>query len=736
MFFLRKCVVAMLIITFSSNITLAQQIQTIQISPGIPSQTGEQTQSGIGPSKGTPDIQQETKQSSEPSETAPADSPSEAPADTGETLSEFEQFISGKTSSSISTNLRQFGYKLFRQAPSTFAPVGKVPVGPGYVIGPGDQVNISVWGKVEGRWNVVVDRDGNISLPKAGVIGVTGLTFSELKTLMQKEFSKYYTGFEMNVSMGSLRAIKVYVVGNAQHPGAYTTSSLATMINVLIQAGGPSKMGTMRDIQLKRNGKTIAHFDLYEFLLEGDKTQDARLMPEDVIFIPPIGPLVGIAGNVRVPAIYELLGDTRLLDLIHMAGGFTSTAFKGRVQRQRIENHHFRTLFEDNLRNLEHDPDRNFVLMDGDLIKIFSVIDTKNTVTLAGAVVSPGDYAVEPGITRLKNVLSKAGGALYYASTEAELTRVTVTPEGPHTEFLHIDIAKALNEDPAHNIPLEINDYLFVRTVPDWRLYEIVSISGEVKFPGRYTIKKGETMTSLIERAGGYTDEAYLRGAVFVRERVRKLQQENLQKMVSRLERELLVEGSVDVSTSLSAEEVQAKTVELEQQRKFIEVLKQLKANGRMSIRLAHLRLLKGSEFDIKMESGDRLYIPMKNNVVNVLGSVMSRTSFVYSERLTYEDYITMAGGFSTHADKKKVYVLKVDGTAMRLSGNSVKWNSSQSRWELTAFGEDIREIEPGDSIIVPEKLDRIAWMREIKDLTTILFQVALATAVVIDLLR
>jgi len=242
-----------------------------------------------------------------------------APSEAGPSL--IEQYISGKISPNVSTNIRQFGYDLFAKPPSTFAPSGKVPVGPNYVIGPGDEIRVIVWGKVEGKWNLVVDRDGNIALPKVGILGITGLTFKELKSLLSKEFSRYYTGFEMNVSLGTLRTMQVYVVGNAKRPGAYTISSLSTLVNALFAAGGPAKMGTMRDIQVKRNGKTITHFDVYDFLLKGDKTKDIRLMPEDVIFIPHIKSIVGIAGNVKQPAIYELSGDTRITDIIKMAGG-------------------------------------------------------------------------------------------------------------------------------------------------------------------------------------------------------------------------------------------------------------------------------------------------------------------------------------------------------------------------------------------------------------------------------
>ncbi|UCD34282.1 MAG: SLBB domain-containing protein [Nitrospiraceae bacterium] len=659
---------------------------------------------------------------------APPAAVTERPA---ESVSKFEEFIAGTAELTVSTDIKQFGYDLFAQ-PVAFAPSTDVPVGPEYVIGPGDEIRIAIWGKIEGAWDVIVDRDGRISLPKVGVIGVTGLTFSELRDLLQREFSRYYTGFQMNVSMGRLRTIRVYMVGNAVSPGAYTVSSLSTLVNAFIQAGGPSKTGTMRDIQVKRNGETIVHFDMYDFLLKGDKTGDIRLMPEDVIFIPPVGPLSGIAGNVKNPAIYELKGETRLLDLIGMSGGLTSVAFRGRVQVERITDYQFRTIFEGDLMDLEKKQEKNFVLQDGDLVKVFSIFDSRNTVNLIGAVANPGEFGIMPGVTTVRDVISLAGGLLYYASKEAELTRVTVSPTGPITQQSVLDVFKAMEGDPKHNIPFERNDYLMVRTVPDWKLYRTVSILGEVKYPGKYTIKQGERLASLLERAGGYTDDAYLRGAIFTRKSVMDIQQKALNEMIIRLERELISGGAAEAATAVSAEALKAATVELEQKRKFIESLKELKALGRISIYLDDVRLLKNSDYNIELEEGDSLFIPIQSSVINVTGSVMSPGSFVYTETLDYERYIAMAGGYSNYADEKNIYVLKVDGTARRLSNGFMKWNSSKSRWEASSPGDEIKAIEPGDTVVVPEKLERIAWMREIKDITQILYQIATAAGVLI----
>ncbi|MEN6475469.1 MAG: SLBB domain-containing protein [Syntrophaceae bacterium] len=655
-----------------------------------------------------------------------------APQPTAAPPSEFEQYVSGVMPIMVDTNIKQFGYELFSQSAASFPSVERVPVGPDYVIGPGDEIKISIWGSIEGQWTVVVDRDGNISLPKVGTLGVTGLSFKEFKETLRKEISKYYTGFDMNVSMGSLRTIRVYVVGNAEKPGAYTLSALSTLVSALFEVGGPSKTGSMRDIRVERRGQTVGNFDMYDFLLKGDKSKDIRLMPEDVIFIPPVGPLVGIAGSVHTPAIYELKDEQKIAQLIDMAGGLSTVAFKGRVQIERIVDNRAQVVFESDLDAIRGG---DLAVQAGDMVKVFAIVQDKQLVRLSGAVKRGGEFGFSPGMT-VKDLISMAGGLTYYAyDKEAELTRVDVTPQGPKTTKIMVDLQKALKGDAAGNIVLRPDDYLFIRSVPEWRLYRTVEVTGEVKFPGTYTIRGGERLSSLLERVGGYTDTAYLRGATLYRVQVRDLQQKGLEEMVARLERELLAQSAVQTSTALSNEEIQARKLELESKQKFIETLKKQKAAGRLVIQLAHLRILKGSEYDIEMEDGDRLYIPSQMSVVNVLGSVMSQGSFVYSEKFRYQDYIGMSGGYSRYADEGSIYVLKVDGSARKLSRSVFGWNNAKSRWEVTAFGEKIKAIEPGDTIIVPQKLDRIAWLREVKDITQILMQMAVTAGVVIKVM-
>ena len=622
-----------------------------------------------------------------------------------------------KEPENVRLELKRFGYDLFAQEPSAFAPGQHVPVGPDYVVGPGDSIKIDIWGKIEGNWNAVVDNDGNISIPKIGVFGVTGLTYEQLKELLHKKLSKYYTGFDMNVSMGSLRTMRIYIVGNAQRPGAYTVSSLSTVIGGLLEGGGPSLTGSMRDIQVKRNGNTVTNFDLYDFLLKGDKTNDVRLMPEDVIFIPPVGPLAGISGNVNTPAIYELKGETRLLDLIRMAGGLTGNAFKGRIQVQRVQDHAYRTLFEGDLIGIESSPHKNFTLQNGDTARIFAVVDAPETITIAGAVSYPGEFAIRAGTTRLKDVVELAGGMLYYASNQAEITRLTASQEGARTEVIPVDLVAALQGAPEGNLILQRDDYLLVRAVPEWNPPRTVTVKGEVRFPGTYVLKGGETLASVLERAGGFTDRAYPRGAVFTREKVRRQQQRQIDEMAERLERELFAAGTAQVATASSADDARIVQMELEQKKHFIAQLKGAKAKGRIALNIAEPDMLRNSTHDIEMEESDSLYVPSNPNTVQVIGSVYNQNAFVYEPTEGHEHYIDLAGGFTSTADKCKVYILQANGTATKAGGN------------MLGFGD---RLHPGDTIVVPESVDRVAWMRNLKDITQILFQVAVAAGVAI----
>ncbi len=703
------------------NISGTQAIPGTPLPPGMPSApdqlTPEQQKKikGLLPHK-SPIDDKKTKGKVEEIPTRDEITPAEKPE---KILSPFEEYIQGKTPLFVSSEVEQFGYNLFETPPSTFAPVDTLPVSPDYLVGPGDEVKISIWGKINADYTAKIDNDGKISVYQIGMLYLTGLTFSEVKETIEKAFSRNYRPEEVkiNVSLGRLRTITVFVVGKAQTPGSYTVSSLSTLINALFAAGGPSKNGTMRDIQVKRNGVTITNFDFYDFLLKGDKTKDIRLLPEDVIFIPPVGPLTAVIGYVNTPAIYELKEEATVKEVIALAGGLSDIAFKGGLTEiERIIDNKYVTVYNANIEDLKT-ADVN--VQGGDLIKIFPVIQDKRVVRLVGAVQREGEYGIGTGLT-VKELLSIGGGLQYFAYTdEAEITRIVVTQQGPQTTKILINLKRALDSDPQHNIMLQENDYLIVKSVPEWELYRTVTIQGEVKFPGIYTIKKGETVSSLIKRAGGFTDQSYLKGTVFTRESVRELQQKQIEESMDRLEQQMISQSAKTIETALTAQEAEQQRSVLEQRRALLDKLRASQAKGRLSIKLDDIERFEGSSYDIVLEAEDKLIIPEKPQQIQVIGSVYNQTAFVYDTAGTVSSYVAKAGGMTRDADKDEMYILKVDGTAIskRASGGFL------SSWGV---------LDPGDTIVIPEKIEKIAWLREIKDITQILYQLAVTAGVLI----
>ena len=253
--------------------------------------------------------------------------------------SEFQNFVA----TSVGVVLPIYGQSLFQNPPSTFAPTDQAPVPADYVIGPGDQLLIRGWGQISIQERVVVDRNGQIFIPRVGTFTVAGVKYSNLEDYLKREISRVYRNFELSVSLTQLRSIEVYVVGNAKRPGNFTISSLSTLVNALFASGGPSNSGTMRNIEVNREGKTITTFDLYELLVFGDKSKDIKLLPGDVIYIPPVGPEIAISGSVNVPAIYELKGED-LRGAIRLAGGLTALADGQQLTIERIEKRSTRTV--------------------------------------------------------------------------------------------------------------------------------------------------------------------------------------------------------------------------------------------------------------------------------------------------------------------------------------------------------------------------------------------------------
>jgi protein involved in polysaccharide export with SLBB domain len=317
---------------------------------------------------------------------------------------EFEQMVAD----SVGRPLPLFGQSLFLQAPSTFSPVDWMQVPSDYVIGPGDELQIKVWGQVQANLRVIVDRSGQIYIPQVGQVSVAGLHYGDLEAHLKSEISKNFKNFNVTANIGRLRSIQVIVVGAARYPGTYTISSLSTLVNAIFASGGPSPQGSLRHIQVRRDGATITDFDFYDLLIKGDKSKDVRLQPGDVLYIPHVGPLVAISGSVNTPAIYEMKDNSTLNSLIEVAGDLSTVADTSKITIDRFVDHQARKTLE-----FPYDEQsRAQPLNDGDIVRVFSIVPRfEDTVTLRGNVANPGRYAWKPGM-RVRDVIPDAQALL------------------------------------------------------------------------------------------------------------------------------------------------------------------------------------------------------------------------------------------------------------------------------------------------------------------------------------
>lgn len=304
---------------------------------------------------------------------------------------EFQRFVGDATG----VWLPLFGSNLFQGVPTTFSPLINIPVPQNYVIGPGDEVLLQAWGQINFDLHLTVDRSGQIDVPRVGSVRVAGLKYSQLREFLQQQIGKNFRNFDLNVNLGQLRTMQVYVVGDARRPGVYTISSLATLMNAVFATGGPAAMGSMRDIQLRRNGAAVAHLDLYALILKGDLGQDAQLQPQDVIFYPGTGPQVAVFGSVGRAAVYELKGETSVGAVLDLAGGMTATASTTQAELERIEAGRTRHI-EDI--SLDAAGQANTV-RGGDILRVFSIVPKfDNAVVLRGNVANPGRYGWHAGM--------------------------------------------------------------------------------------------------------------------------------------------------------------------------------------------------------------------------------------------------------------------------------------------------------------------------------------------------
>lgn len=748
-------------------------------------------------------------------------------------LSRIERILSGEFPTEISHKLRQYGYNFFANGVTTDVISDElhenVPVDDNYVIGPGDQFSIYLWGKVEKTYPVKVFRDGNIMIPRLGSIQVSGLRYHELKQLLDQRFREYYPEFEMIITMDRLRSIHIYVVGEAKNPGSYTVSTLSTIISALNEAGGPTKNGSLRGIKVFRRGNTVKHFDLYTFFVQGKQIDNIRLMDGDTIFIPVIGPVVGVAGNARRPAIYELAAGETIGDVIDMAGGVLPTGHLQNVVVERIVAHQRRIIKSFNLSQIHAalPNELSMPLKDGDVIKVYPVhtqirqvvyleghvkypraYELKNdmrlnnlihsyddllpepflpraeiirlippdlhpeiiafdlgaflsgekhqnlrlhdldriiiyaredktrkpVVTIHGLVNTPGTYPLLRGMT-VRDVIFKAGNFKEGAYLEnATLSRTLPTPTGTHTVKIDFSPAKALMDGEEDNLELQSNDAIYIREIPQYSqaLERKVYLEGEFVFPGEYTFSEGERLYSVIERAGGMTAEAYPFGAVFQRESIKEIQRLRLEEYVSKVEEDILTLSAQSAETALSNEQAAIIQQTLTTKKQLLAKMKAAKPAGRMVIDLVEVLHVPGSNNNFVLQPEDRLIVGKRPDYVNVIGEVYNPTALFALQGKPVGYYLNQVGGMMDSADKKQTYLVKANGVVISKSQEGffgiAMWDAGKQRWESGGFNS--LDVNPGDTIIVPKKVEIYPWLRVTKDVTQILYQIAIAAGV------
>lgn len=695
----------------------------------------------------------------------------------GDTFNVYQKIIRGDTINpdSMLETLEIFGHDIFSNSrPSTFAPAGNISVPSNYVINSEDEIIILIWGRLNEEYKLKVERNGTINIPRLGPVHVAGLPFSEMKNNILSRISQI-EGVNASVSVGTMRTIGVYVVGEVKSPGFYTLSALSNVTNALFAAGGPNKNGSLRNIQLKREKKLITKIDFYDFLLNGNDKSGFRLQAGDVIHVPIIKKMVAVTGNVRRSALYEIKGGETLDEVLSLAGGITPAAWTNSIQIDR---------FVDNKNQVVIDIDTvektipSISIEDGDVVKIYPILNkNENAVYLTGNVVRPGkyeykgsmrltdlildytgllpetylDYAViirqdpprylnriltfnlkdaldnptsendpplqerdqiiiyhldyfEPdrsveidgSVTtagkykllenmKIRDLILQAGGLRDDASsTKGELYRRQVNEDRDLVSTVKIEfcVSCALDNNADHNIELKRLDRVYIRSKLGWEKERKIKLEGQFKYPGTYVLFEEETLGDLIERAGGFRKNAYVDAAVLTRKSVRELEQKRVREYSMQLENDLL-EISSQMAYNENSQEAQAL---LEQQMALKKNLLDLKTFGRVVIDLTD----KVKYDNFTLEDGDSLFVPRKLNTVSVIGEVYNPSTFQFDEsEKVVSHFIEAAGGVKNTADVRHIYIIKANGSI------------------ITNKKEKIRRavLEPGDAVVVPQKI-------------------------------
>jgi len=498
-------------------------------------------------------------------------------------------------------------------------------VGEDYVLGIGDEVQVTVWGAVDADLRLVVDRVGRINIPRVGPIMVAGVRYGDLNNIIRARIGQVFKNFQVSAALGRLRSFRIYVTGFTQRPGPYNVSSLSTIVNGLMQAGGPSAAGSFRNIELRRGGKTVSQFDIYDLLLRGNKSADLALQAEDVLYIGPVGPQAAIIGSVNKASIVELKAGENLTEVLRMAGGFSPIADRTRVSIERLSERNDQRVVQ-----LGLPAESQASIGDGDVVRVFSAVEA---------------------------------------------------------------------------------------TLAQDRQYKRVRIEGEVLRPGDYLLSPISTLQDALRAAGGLTPQAYVFGTDFSRESVRRVQQENYDRALRDMETDFT--RATTTQKASSADEAAAQAQSAAGTSRLIERLRSVRPTGRIVLQLEPT----GAELpQLVVEDGDRLTIPARPTTVGVFGSVFNAGSYLLTKGSSLEDVMKLAGGAKRGADTASIFVVRANGSV-------VSARQSSSGWLSVGSGINNLPALPGDTIFVPEELDKTTFIQAAKDWTQILYQFGLGAA-------
>jgi protein involved in polysaccharide export with SLBB domain len=619
-------------------------------------------------------------------------------------------------------------------------------------------VRVQIWGTFDFSGTFVIDRNGQINLPKVGVVTLIGVQLKDLEAVLLQKIGTVFKNVSLNATLGKLRGITVYVVGQATQPGTYNLSSLSTLVNALFVSGGPSEKGSMRNIELKRAGRTITKLDLYDFISKGDKSKDVALMPGDIIMIPPAGKRMALVGATDHAAIYEFKDGDKLRDVLALGGGLSSLASHQDASAERINPQDLKTPRK--IQSLKLSAQGlDTVLQDGDVITLLPISPAfANAVTVQGTVAQAVKYPwtanmritdlipdssalISPDYFTRKNNLAISIDATVAGKTIASRVNNSINqinweyalierlnPKELRTEIIPFNLGKAiLQKDPLHNLLLQAGDVITILNntdvqLPAERKTILVRIEGEVSAPGMYQTLPGETLSQLLQRAGGLTPRAYIYGTEFTRESVRKQQQENLDQVIRRLETQGQSAGATLAANLTGDRAAQAATLQQQQQQRMqaqIASLRALRSKGRVSL---ELDANKPELPSLILEDGDTILVPTLPAFVAAAGSVNNDNVFIFRQGKTVAD-VLLAAGLNEDSEPNQAFVLRADGSIF--SRRSAGW---LSRFEGA-------KLMPGDTVVVPSKVDRESGyntlMRGLRDWTQIFSNLGIGAAAI-----